>query len=211
MTILPSFSCIHANECPVVCPCSVACYCRDHTCKPTVRDTNRERVTGSSASIQTVGTPRWLIDSVEKTFGEITLDVAADAVNKVCRDFIGESTDATSLPYWIAPYGGIVWCNPPYKNAGKFAEVALASAKRGQVTAMLVLASVGSKWWADYVHSKADVYFIRPRLKFIGHDTPFMKDLAILTYDGYTVNAVGSYFVTKLVSGDVQNILTASR
>lgn len=218
-------ACLHAGDVmprPDRCPCSIECRCRTYSslpCNWKVRDTNRERVTGSSASIQTVGTPRWLIDSVVLTWGAITLDAAADAVNKVCHDFIGESTDATSLPYWIAPVHNlagsshaIVWCNPPYKTAGKFASVALASAKRGQVVVMLTLASVGSKWWASFVHRKADVYFISPRVKFIGHTAPFMKDLAILVYrPGFVEDDNAQYYCARLEAGKVQDIRLAAR
>ena len=51
-------------------------------------------------------------------------------------------------------------------------------------TFLLVPASVGSNWWMHWVHQRASVRFLNPRVTFIGHAQGYPKDLALCVYDG---------------------------
>jgi phage N-6-adenine-methyltransferase len=129
-------------------------------------------------SVQDVGTPPWFLKVVSDAFGPIVLDVAASDRYHACEAYLTEADDALSLPNWYAP-GGMIWCNPPYGRIAPWVEIA---ARCPTPVAVLVPAAVGSNWWAAHVHGKAAVFFLRPRLTFLGHDTPFPKDLALLVY-----------------------------
>jgi hypothetical protein len=83
------------------------------------------------------------------------------------------------------PVGGVCYVNPPYAKASAFARVASESPHCR--TLMLVPASVGTAWFAEYVHGHALVVFLRPRLTFLQPDgTPMLqginRDLMLLAY-----------------------------
>lgn len=132
-------------------------------------------------SVQEVGTPDWFIKLCERTWGPILLDVAASEENHVCETYITKEQDALKQPYWLCEAGGVIWCNPPFAKIRPWVERAEATAMHS-VMLVLVPAAVGSNWWADHVHNKAAVYFIRPRLVFKGHEQGYPKDLALLVY-----------------------------
>ena len=56
-------------------------------------------------------TPDYIVKWVEKEFGPIGLDAAADVNNAVALHFIDEKMDALVTP-WKSSEN--VWCNPPY-------------------------------------------------------------------------------------------------
>jgi len=134
-------------------------------------------------SEQVVCTPPGLIRAVQSKLEVVfSWDAAATKENSVTGSdaCFTEQTNALEQD-WSGR--GTIWCNPPYKLGGKFAAKACREWYRnGADSALLVLASVGSIWWADSVDRYAHVLFLRPRVTFVGHDQPFMKDLAIVYY-----------------------------
>jgi phage N-6-adenine-methyltransferase len=134
-------------------------------------------------SVQDVGTPDWLIKVIEQTWGKIALDAAASHENHVGEGMYYTEQDNGLLQSWMIPAGCIVYINPPYSSIRPWVQAAHASAEfYGRSVVMLVPASVGANWWAEWVDQKAAVYFIRPRLVFKGHTDPYPKDLALLVY-----------------------------
>jgi phage N-6-adenine-methyltransferase len=134
-------------------------------------------------SEQDVGTPVWLLRLVERSFGKISLDPAASHRYHACERYCTKDIDGLEQPWHGLLPGTIVWVNPPYTKIRPWVKKAEETAYFwSQVVAMLVPAAVGSNWWAAHVHQKAAVYFLRPRLKFIGHDQGYPKDLALLVY-----------------------------
>lgn len=83
----------------------------------------------------TYKTPRYLIERLEKEFGQITLDVCANEQNKVCENFISKEQNAL-VSDWTT--SGIVFCNPPYSKKDEFLEKAIEQSKTGQKIIMLV-------------------------------------------------------------------------
>ena len=136
-------------------------------------------IRGSTRSVQIVGTPRWFLDRVEEHFGEIIHDAAATAENAVVPSFFSEENSAL-IQNW--PTGGIVWCNPPFRLFGKFTAKAAEQQARGVETVMLVTASISCNWWQEHVHKVPTIVYPIKRIKFVGHDTLFPKDLALLHY-----------------------------
>lgn len=153
------------------------------------------------SSDQSVGTPPEFLRAVEGLFGKkLAFDLAADDDNTVVQAtrqwrHYSENERGGSLSPLIdwancpgatdesGNHDGILWLNPPFGNIKPFAEKASRTEYRnGQLLTMLVPASVSSNWHAEYVHDKALVLFVRPRLTFVGHEKTFPKDLMLACY-----------------------------
>lgn len=137
-------------------------------------------------SEQEVGTPRPFLDAVERRFGPIRWDLAANASNTVVPDaYYGPGSrhgeDSLVMP-WALNHAGVLWLNPPFGNIKPFAAQCATEGPRGARVKMLVPAAVSTEWWKTYVHQQALVLFLRPRLEFVGHDHGFPKDLALVCY-----------------------------
>jgi phage N-6-adenine-methyltransferase len=134
-------------------------------------------------SAQEVGTPRAFLDAVEKRFGPLKWDLAADESNHVTERWFGPGApgeDSLTCSWWMCP-PGLLWLNPPYGNIGPWA-AKCASIVDPHRIAFLVPASVGSNWFAEHVDGKALVLFLRPRLTFVGHTQSYPKDLILAVY-----------------------------
>lgn len=65
--------------------------------------------------------------------------------------------------------GGHVWCNPPYgREIAKWVQKGFESVQDGtaSVCVMLLPARTDTKWFHNYVYGKAEVRFVKGRLKF---------------------------------------------
>ncbi len=137
----------------------------------------------SGDSVQEVGTPRAFLDAVERKFGRLVFDLAADASNHVCPQWFGPGselgTDAIVQPW---PRDGLCWLNPPYDSIGKFVAKARTESLLGVRIAMLIPASVSTNWFAENVFGHARVLPLRPRLTFVGHKDPYPKDLMLCVF-----------------------------
>lgn len=136
-------------------------------------------------SKQNYGTPPALLSAVRAYLGieQFAIDLAAERSNAVVGRYLSREMDALQQPWCdlIKPreWG---WLNPPFTNLDAWAEYAYAMTQlRGNV-ALLCPASVGANWWAEHVHGKAAVRFLRPRLTFVGCADPYPKDCALLLY-----------------------------
>jgi phage N-6-adenine-methyltransferase len=114
--------------------------------------------------------------------GEFVWDLAATMQNKVVDGpwFYGEEDDALTKTWNLK---GWCWCNPPFENIKPWVHKAfLESTNWGAHVCMLVPASVGANWWRDWVHEKAQVILLNGRITFVGMETPYPKDCALLLY-----------------------------
>jgi phage N-6-adenine-methyltransferase len=121
-------------------------------------------------------TPQEYFDSVSKEF-QFTLDVCALPENTKCQKFFSPEDDGL-LQQWE----GVCWMNPPYGRViGKWVQKAYKSAKAGAVVVGLLPARTDTKWFHDYIYGKAEIRFIRGRLKFGGcaNSAPFPNMLVI--------------------------------
>ena len=66
---------------------------------------------------------------------------------------------------------------PPFGHARQPA----LRAQRARI-AFLIPAAVGTNYWARHIDRKAMVYFLSPRLTFVGHAQSYPKDLALCLY-----------------------------
>lgn len=106
-------------------------------------------------------TPQRFFDELDREFN-FELDVCATPENAKCRRFYTKEQDGLAQP-WM----GRVWCNPPYgREIGKWVQKAFETAARGGLVVMLLPARTDTRWFHDYIYGKAEVRFIRGRLKF---------------------------------------------
>jgi phage N-6-adenine-methyltransferase len=92
------------------------------------------------------------------------LDAAATDKSAKCRRYFTPENDGLKNSWG----GGTVFCNPPYgREIGKWVQKAYQEAKRHNITVvMLIPARTDTAYFHDYIYGKAEVRFIRGRLKF---------------------------------------------
>lgn len=136
------------------------------------------------ASEQSVGTPRPFIDAVERRFGPIRWDLAGDSTNHVCDRWYGPGSPdgEDSLTQDWSARSGVLYLNPEFGNIPPFAQRCAEMGPRGARVKMLVPAAVSTEWWFKFVHNRALVLFLRPRLTFIGHKAGFPMGLALVCH-----------------------------
>lgn len=118
-------------------------------------------------------TPQNFFDKLNEEFG-FTTDVCAIPENAKCKRFFSPDVDGLKQE-WT----GVVWCNPPYgKEIGKWVKKAHDSIC---TTVALLPARTDTRWFHDYILGKAEIRFIRGRLKFGGAVTsaPFPSMVVI--------------------------------
>lgn len=116
-----------------------------------------DRVLFSSSS-EEWETPQNLFDELNKEF-HFTLDVCSTDENAKCRKHYTKADDGLSQKW-----EGCCWCNPPYgKRIGKWVQKA---AESDCTVVMLLPARTDTRWFHDYIYNRAEVRFIRGRLRF---------------------------------------------
>lgn len=115
-------------------------------------------------------TPPEFFTPLHQEFG-FTLDVCASAENAKCSRYFTEVDDALSQE-WT----GTCWMNPPYgADLPQWICKAYQSSLNGSTVVCLVPARTDTRWWHEYVEGKAEVRFVRGRIKFVGapYNAPF--------------------------------------
>lgn len=106
-------------------------------------------------------TPQDFFDKLNEEF-RFTLDVCADPDNAKCEQFYTKEQDGLSQP-WT----GVCWCNPPYgRETGLWVRKAFFASVSGATVVMLLPARTDTRWFHEYIYSKAEIRFIKGRLKF---------------------------------------------
>jgi len=118
-------------------------------------------------SSQTVewSTDEVFFEQVNREFN-FTVDVAADSTNAKCERFYDIDSDGL-MQNWD---GETVWCNPPYGR--RIADWIYKAATSEATTVLLVPARTDVKWFHEIVIPRAEVRFIKGRLKFGGSKDP---------------------------------------
>lgn len=121
-------------------------------------------------------TPKEFFDALNKEFS-FSLDVCATKENAKCENYFSPEQDGLSHE-WT----GTVWCNPPYgRGVVKWVRKASESARNGATVVMLLPARTDTKWFHEYIYGKAEIRFIRGRLKFgkAKNSAPFPSMVAV--------------------------------
>lgn len=121
-------------------------------------------------------TPQWLFDALNAEFN-FTLDPCADDKNHKCPLYFTEEDDGL-VQNWGTER---VFCNPPYgRHIGDW--VQKCSAHKG-VAVLLIPARTDTQYFHDFIYRnpRAEIRFIRGRLRFVGADNaaPFPSMIVI--------------------------------
>jgi phage N-6-adenine-methyltransferase len=112
-------------------------------------------------------TPQWLFDELDAEFG-FTLDVCASLENAKCERYFTIEQDGLKRAIAGDWRGEVCWMNPPYgREIKRWVWTAWREATHaGAIVVGLLPARTDTAWWHDYIEGKAEVRFIRGRLRF---------------------------------------------
>jgi len=134
-------------------------------------------------SEQIVRTPPEFLAAVERRFGPIRFDLAANADNHVAPEWYGPGSplgeDALTQSW---QRGGVLWLNHPFAESARFAAKAHEEGDRGARIHMLMPAAVSTVWFSEHVYGHALVLALRPKIRFVGHTADYPKDLILAVY-----------------------------
>ena len=108
-------------------------------------------------------TPQWLFDELNREF-HFTLDPCADKHNHKCEKYYTKEQDGLSK-CWECER---VFCNPPYgREIGSWVKRCYLHGRVGKgIAVMLIPARTDTIWFHEYIYKKAEVRFLKGRLKF---------------------------------------------
>ena len=107
-------------------------------------------------------TPNTVFEELNKEFN-FTLDACATAENAKCSKFFTKEEDGLAQNWG----GERMFCNPPYSNISKWVQKAFYEGhKDNTLVVLLIPARTDTKYFHDYILHRAEVRFIKGRLKF---------------------------------------------
>ena len=104
-------------------------------------------------------TPHELFDKLNREFN-FTVDVASSEENNKCNRYYTEKENGLKQNW----DNEIVWCNPPYGR--KIGDWVKKASESNTTVVMLLPARTDTKWFHKYIYNKAEIRFIKGRLKF---------------------------------------------
>jgi phage N-6-adenine-methyltransferase len=112
-------------------------------------------------------TPQDFFDKLNKEF-DFTLDPCATKKSAKCKKFYTPKDDGLSKNWG----GERVFCNPPYgREISKWVYKCLAEVINGcELAVMLIPARTDTRYFHEYILGKAEIRFIKGRLKFVDLD-----------------------------------------
>ena len=134
----------------------------------------------SSASVEW-STPQDFFDELNKEF-KFNLDPCANRENAKCKLYYSSGGLEKSWNNFR------VFCNPPYgSEISKW--VKKGSEAMGGVVVMLIPARTDTRYFHEYIYGKAEIRFIKGRLKFGGskNSAPFPSMLVIFKRNAKTL------------------------
>jgi phage N-6-adenine-methyltransferase len=107
-------------------------------------------------------TPQTFFDILDAEF-HFTLDPCATSHNAKCENYFTRKDDGLNQDWGTHR----VFCNPPYgREIGAWAKKCHDAAQVGALVVLLVHARTDTRWFHDWVYGKADLRFVKGRLKF---------------------------------------------
>lgn len=116
-----------------------------------------------SSNTDNWATPQNFFDELNSEF-HFNLDPCANEENHKCETYFTKEDDGLSQNWG----GNCVFCNPPYgREIGKWVEKSyIESQKENTTVVMLIPARTDTKWFHEFIYGKAEIRFIKGRLKF---------------------------------------------
>ena len=150
-------------------------------------------------------TPQDFFDRLDAEF-HFVLDAAATDQSAKCRNYYTPETDGLKQS-WNC--GGAVFCNPPYgREIGKWGKKAYEESQSGTTIILLIPARTDTAYFHDYIYGKAEIRFVRGRLKFTdengaaGQSAPFPSMLVV--YNGGKENGIRKHQNESGTRGEVE-------
>lgn len=107
-------------------------------------------------------TPQVLFDKLNDLY-HFTLDPCSTNTNAKCRKHYTIKDDGLAQS-WAGEH---VFCTPPYgREIGKWVKKCYEESQRGTHIVLLIPARTDTAYFHDYIYGKADIEFLRGRLKF---------------------------------------------
>lgn len=107
-------------------------------------------------------TPQSFFDALDREFN-FTLDPCATRANAKCADYFTKHDDGLERDWGRH----VVFCNPPYgRDIIHWAEKCWRASIAGATVVLLVHARTDTRWFHNFVLGKAELRFVRGRLKF---------------------------------------------
>ena len=122
-------------------------------------------------------TPRAFFAKLNRRY-RFTLDPCATPDNATCPLFFTKEEDGLKQDWGTHR----VFCNPPYGRAiGAWVRKCFEASQSGALVALLVPARTDTRWFHDWIQGKAEIEFIRSRLRFGDAESgaPFPSMLAV--------------------------------
>lgn len=129
----------------------------------------------TSSKNQCWETPQDLFELFDAVY-QFETDLCALPENAKCAKYFTPEQDSLKQD-WT----GVCWMNPPYgRGLNKWVKKAYESAQNGATIVCLLPVRTHTAWWHEYC-MKADITFIRGRLKFVGaeHVAPFASAVVV--------------------------------
>ena len=130
-----------------------------------------------SSATEEWATPEDFFDALDAEF-HFTLDPCSTDDNAKCAKHFTKEQDGLSQD-WT---GECVFCNPPYgREMPRWIAKCAEHGMRGGIAVMLIPARTDTKAFHEYIYHKAEIRFIRGRLKFGGakNSAPFPSMVVI--------------------------------
>ena len=134
---------------------------------------------GERGTRQNYGTPPEFIAAVEKRFGRIDYDLAADAGNAVCPAYMDATDDALSRDW--SELEGLAFLNPPFQVIDPWAERCARFASPRLRIVALWPASIDALWFSEHVLPNAVSQGVS-RIQFVGATQGYPKPLMISVF-----------------------------
>lgn len=124
-------------------------------------------------------TPQEFFNELDKEFN-FDLDPCADDGNHKCDKYYTKY-DNGLLKDWG---GHNAFVNPPYgREIGKWVEKSyIESQKENTLVVMLIPARTDTRWFHNYIYNKAEIRFIKGRLKFGGSNNSAPFPLMVVVF-----------------------------
>lgn len=107
-------------------------------------------------------TPQSVFDDLDKEF-HFDLDPCATDENHKCSNYFTLADDGLQKSWG----GYCVFCNPPYSKIRYWIKKAYEEAQKDDTTVvMLIPAKTDTRYFHEYIYHKAEIRFIKGRLKF---------------------------------------------
>lgn len=122
-------------------------------------------------------TPQDVFDNLDAEF-HFNLDPCCTHENRKCENYYTKEDNGLKHSWG----GYSVFCNPPYSNIAEWVEKCYREGTKDNTTVVLLIPSrTDTKYFHNFIYNRAEIRFVKGRLKFGGHSNsaPFPSMIVI--------------------------------